>query len=333
LDSEPGTKTDYGTTITKALSCAGCRYDLRGLTIEGVCPECGRPVLDSVRRAVDPAAHRLPRIHDPDTVGDALVWLMSCLLAAMLLLVATPAVHQLAAQRIGGVVRHPTMAILGTLAGLVLLTGLGSVRQLAPPRGGETAPRVRRYILRMALGLVAAGLGAIARANVPVPANWALDAGTTAAGAVIGAGLGILTVGGLALTLGALGGVFRVIGERSREYRTASGGRQRTADMVAATGGVVVGELLGLLGFAIDSTPVAVMATMVVWACLLMLVIGLGYLLMNAVWIRRSLKRPPPTLPDLLGDDLEDELAKKAPGNAPGDAPGNAGDEGPASDA
>ena len=38
----------YGKVVPH-LPCVGCEYNLRGVAMEGACPECGRPVADSVR--------------------------------------------------------------------------------------------------------------------------------------------------------------------------------------------------------------------------------------------------------------------------------------------
>ena len=41
--------------------CVHCKYNLRGLPFTGSCPECGRPVLDTVRLSV-----RWPRPQTPE---------------------------------------------------------------------------------------------------------------------------------------------------------------------------------------------------------------------------------------------------------------------------
>ena len=42
------------------------------------------------------------------------------------------------------------------------------------------------------------------------------------------------------------------------------------------------------------------LSNVVLWMSTLMVVIGLGYLVLNAWWIRRTLCRPPPPLDELL---------------------------------
>src|SRR5690606_22835141 len=65
--------------------CARCAYDLRGLSVEGRCPECGLHVWVTLRHIVDPAASSLPKLRNPVGVGNALVWLVSCVTIATLL--------------------------------------------------------------------------------------------------------------------------------------------------------------------------------------------------------------------------------------------------------
>ncbi|CAG0951475.1 hypothetical protein PHYC_00226 [Phycisphaerales bacterium] len=67
------------------LPCARCRYNLRGLSIRGVCPECGTPIRATILTRVDPLASELRPIFFPRlTAFGLLVWGVTPVLAAML---------------------------------------------------------------------------------------------------------------------------------------------------------------------------------------------------------------------------------------------------------
>jgi hypothetical protein len=101
--------------------------------------------------------------------------------------------------------------------------------------------------------------------------------------------------------LSGLRGVLETIGLRSRLYRTARGGRQGTQALVAAILGTAAGHGLHLLTAA-KGLPGYwyTLGTVIVSVSTLMLVIGLVYLLVNAWWIRRALRRPPPRWDEVL---------------------------------
>jgi hypothetical protein len=190
---------------------------------------------------------------------------------------------------------------LDLAAGLILLAGLGAVWKFLPPRGQPADEVVRRDCWVLVVGLSACGvvaiLGWLLRGMPPVARGTATGLSADLEMAILHY---LLTVG-LVLVMLGLRGVLRVIGERSREYRTARGGRQRTLDMMAAAGGFALGETLRILAEPLHLENLRTIGSVVVWISSLMLVIGLVYLLVNAWWIRRSLRRPPPTLAELLG--------------------------------
>lgn len=74
-----GGVTQGGTTLATELGgrlpCARCRYDLRGLSIRSVCPECGTPVQATLLTVVDPHASELQPIRHPLLTGmGVLLW-------------------------------------------------------------------------------------------------------------------------------------------------------------------------------------------------------------------------------------------------------------------
>lgn len=127
------------------LPCIVCRYNLRGLTIAGMCPECGTSLRATLLAVVDPMAKELRPLRSPTLVALGLAtWTGAGLLAAMGTWVLR-ATDFVAAQ---GVDLQPLRYAIVALAGL---SGLGSTALIAPHAG---IPRSRR--LATALGSLAA---------------------------------------------------------------------------------------------------------------------------------------------------------------------------------
>lgn len=75
--------------LTGTLPCIRCGYDLRGLSIRGVCPECGTPLRTTILYRVDPEADAFQPIRFRRAVAAALViWPGASLLAIGCLWVA-----------------------------------------------------------------------------------------------------------------------------------------------------------------------------------------------------------------------------------------------------
>ncbi len=285
--------------IGLSLNCRRCGYNLRGLKVGGKCPECGLDAWETVLSVVDPAASRLPLLRDPKGVGAALVWLISCLVAATALQLSRPVALRLDGFFSSGefVASRWTPHSFMLLAGCVVLAGLWSVWKLAPLKENGSRGVVWRDIDLLAGGLLVWGALSIvgwfyhAPMGVSEPASDGEAARTAFHLAGIGAA-GLILVG--------LKNVLRVIGERSREYRSARGGRQRVRDMIAGAIGMAAGQILQLTGSVFEVEAVRLVGTVVTWISALMLVIGLLYLLANAWWIRRALRKPPPSLRELF---------------------------------
>ena len=303
--------------IALSLHCRGCGYNLRGLRAGGKCPECGLDVFETVLSTVDPAASRLPQLRDPNGVGDALVWLASCLLVTTLLQLAGPVAAGVDRLLFSGrvVVGEWTPSWLMWVAGCVVLVALWSVWKLAPPWGKEPQTGVWRDLWLMAAGLATWGMLSIGAWYFHRSLSSGWGAGGAWRGQVIPAAFHFVGIGAVILILAALRDVLRVIGERSREYRSARGGRQRVRDMIAAAIGIAAGEVLRVLGQMTGTESLQMLGAVVTGISTLMLVIGLVYLLVNAWWIRRALRRPPPTLRELFGaKSAEEEGAESGEG-------------------
>jgi hypothetical protein len=76
---------DLARELTGDLPCAGCGYNLRSISIRGVCPECGTPVRATILSRIDPYAGVLRPVARPTfTAAGVIVWSMFALIAALL---------------------------------------------------------------------------------------------------------------------------------------------------------------------------------------------------------------------------------------------------------
>ncbi len=291
----PGQPHDLaGAVVCSELYCRGCGYNLYRLSAEGRCPECGLEVWETVLHTVDPAASRLPKLRNPRAVGNGLFWLTLSLLVAAVILMARPVARRLDTLDPTGLrdISAWTPPYLALVAAVVVLVGLIAVGSFAPPKGQPLHGSIGRDIRLLVAGMIVWVLLIIIQVGLESKAVPAWGLGLARIAATFGAMVGLI----------GLDGILRAIGQRSREFRTARGGRQGVLAMIGALAGVVLGELMGM-GSALSSRAWGGLATIgmrVTWASTLMLLIGLAYLVVNGWWIRRALCRPPPALDEIL---------------------------------
>ncbi len=286
----PSTPADLKHTLIAAeLNCGRCGYNLRGLSPLGVCPECGTDIWLTIVRTVDPAASRLPRLTNPKMVAWSILWIMSCAFFAALLLAFGPVRDnvQMAAARVLAI---PNELLALAASGLIASAIIGVV-MLAPPRGKEKSSAILQRLWLLGIGLLAWAVATY---------WWSfLLAGVPTAMENMLARLAMCASWGVALF--GLDGILKVIGQRSRAYRTAKGGRQSAKAMIAAAGAAGIGTLAqGLARLDVLSSRAETYGTVLVWTSTLMLLIGLAYMLINTLWIFHALRKPPPPLHTLL---------------------------------
>ncbi len=73
-----------GSALSGSLPCIGCGYELRGLSIRSVCPECGIAVRATILYNVDPHADEFQPLHTPRFSAACLsLWPAAALLACL----------------------------------------------------------------------------------------------------------------------------------------------------------------------------------------------------------------------------------------------------------
>jgi len=301
--SNPPSHLAHGIVVVE-LHCRKCGYDLRSLRADGACPECGMQVWLSVQHAVDPAASRLPSIRNPKAVGDALVALTGVMLVGAILLSAPPVLDEIDAWDPAAVRRWSDWAPTFSWwwAGSLTAITLWAILRLAPPIGKESVGAVWMDVARFGAGLVGfLWLAAVFTHHAEAPGEQ-------------GARTRLLlhACAGLSAMLSLLGlrGVLEIIGKRSGEYGRSRSGRHGVEALFAAIAVSMVGAAMQYLTVRrLAAEVVGGIGTLLVWASMLMLVIGLAYLVMNAWWIRTALRRGPSSIDQVLLPPLDDDTS------------------------
>ncbi len=271
-----------GTTIRRALPCSRCGYDLEGLTANGDCPECGLPIVTTLAaRLEEPgdAPHALP--------PDALRLSATLLAAAASALAGSLVLVELALRRSIDPAAIPA-ALRATFGGTLLAMHVAAVAGTAfgalsilllPPLGS----RVFRWRARLA-GTI--GFAAWSAMAIAPPTRAAVAA--MAVPAVLG--------------LYALHPILRALGPSSRRYRQSPASRQRI-DELALAAAIASGAAFGALLLRERAVPreTGLALEIVALASAGLFIVGLAYLVRNAFWIVRAVRRPPTRADEVLG--------------------------------
>jgi hypothetical protein len=311
--------------IALDLPCRTCGYDLRGVRFDHECPECGEMVENTVRAAVDPLASGLPTLSRPRSVGAALIWLLLCAIvtsmAGLCVWTSGAAYHAFDARwslgeawgAWGEFVREwPCGWIAAASAAAGLVSPVIFARHLGPvpgANGGTAGGRRASWMIAGSLLVIAGVQGwlilaaeqASARSSVP------FDAGV---GRLMNAGLTVaLSLAGVVGLIG-LGRVLAIVGERSRVYREARGGRQGVRAMNAAVLAIALGAAVNLYGWLWRWEWIETIGRVMVISSAIMVFIGLLYLAVNAWWIMLALRRPPLRLRDVVKIEPDTTIAR-----------------------
>lgn len=267
--------------------------------------------------AGDPEGNRMPRLRNPRAVGAAMLWMVCAWCLASMLWVAKPAMGWL--DRVdpmgSGMFSRWVPPQSRLIAALLVFSTLWSVWKLSPPRDANEPGVVRRDFRLLLVGIIFGGLGMLEL----VFATMLQERLTTGWASIYQIAIELSMVVFILVGLTGLQGILRVIGQRSRQYRTASEGRQNVHAMMTVVVFIGVGRIL-------EQMPVSIWPSEGFWPNLgsvilaisyLMFVIGMVYLLVNAWWIRRTLRHQPTTLDELLMPSLPADTRFGEPDDEP----------------
>lgn len=289
------------------LPCVQCGYELRGVSILGVCPECGTAVRATLLAVIDPLAQELQPIARPRLVAAGLLmWVGGFCLAGVL--VCGSLIRQLLmAWSLGEAVGPPRWQAWA-LAPLVLIAGVGALL-VARPHDHVSRRDTLMAVLAALLHLPLAGAG-VMLSNLHTQ-GWGAKSGSMAIGplAVVWEPSPDRTLLRLAAGAAGLGvivfmrPVTRVLVARSLAIRTGRVDRQTLLATAAAIVMVMAGDSLGLLARTLGGTAsewLLLAAVTVLAFGSLLLFIGLFSSLVDSVRIARAIVRPGPSMHQVI---------------------------------
>ncbi len=273
------------------LPCARCGYELRELAADGDCPECGEPIRLTIIEIVDPTSRRLAPIFNPRLVGNSITGVVFFFFIAVVLSVlalSSTAPDSLPVPMFLRTSSTSGFVWLSAASGLISLVNLVPMMQMCR----------RPVLIGCMAGIVLTFLGlCLWSVSMVLIATILLGSGTNSEAftMLFDTCLPVVASG---LVFSGFRRLIPRLGQRSRAFRQAQGSRQRMNDLLAALVVIIVGRTF-LIVSSSDSN-LSLLGLIVMVMSISLVVIGLGYLLRNIVWIRNALISPPPALPELL---------------------------------
>lgn len=307
--------------LTGGLPCVRCTYNLRGLSVRGLCPECGTPIRATILARVDPLARELQPVYTPRlTAGCMVLWAIAALGAAIASWV--PRVIEVI-NAAGNAVRPPAWPIYAVVACLTL-SGFGALALVRPhgrmpQRNGWLA--LLACILYIPLAIVLFHIATQFDARNPRPY---LGVGVDAARPAWRLCADCLII---AIIIG-LRPSARMLAARSFVLRTGRVDRQTMLAMAAAVGVCALGDALALavgLSTATTQGPGAatldvlrMASTLCVGVGSLLVTLGLASVVIDVIRMVPVIAAPPLALADITGPSHEDRRPEEPPAGAGG---------------
>jgi len=275
--------------VSRDLTCRTCGYQLRGISALGRCPECGAEVMTSIVTAADPDLRRLAALRGPRRTAAALMAVIVAVTLACLVQFVGPSielVHDLANDPGPRAARWLALG-WWSAAALLVIAAIAALA-VAPPSERLLRAEWGRRRIALQAGLF---LWAIVVVALPPILGWRTFVQYPSSFVLI-----VSTAAQLLAAMAPLGGLrslYSILGRRSRRWREARQGRQGVDALVAAGGGVLVFATAVPIMAAYRFELLHTLALLLTVASAAVLGIGLIYLVANALWIARSLVRPP----------------------------------------
>lgn len=286
---------DLDVALRGALPCIVCGYDLKGLSIRSVCPECGTAVRAAILYQVDPHAEEFAPIRMPRLTGLALIlWPLGALivmLAGWAMRLADLASSQM----------HLNVGIgwgSAIISAGIMLSAAGALGLVHPTRA------TRKW------GVIAAILATLCYIPIYFALQRILDIDTRVipyieTGVVYQRSLYRFVIG-VAL-IGLLMGIrpnARELVRRSLALRTGRVDRQTLLAMVAAVIVAMAGDAMHLIA-ATSGYPIRdelfVGGTILIAIASVFITLGAISALIDGIRIRRAVLNPPKSMKELLG--------------------------------
>ena len=321
--SSGGTKTRL--IVTAELPCRRCRHLLRGLGIDGLCPECGLPIEETLRSSIDLESLRGRAFAQPKLVATAILLLATATtlnVLGNLILPLTAAIARSsdagvadAAQGVGPLVKGMFfMLVAMTLGGLAGLAGFLSLSRSDAGNLLDRSEKIRWMGMLIGSGLLA-WLSSRFLSITPGTSTWTGLMNQLALVDLLVASTAVLSVTGLRRLL-------KMIGHRSEQYIRARRGLQTTKPMIVGLGiNMVLGLVWFLLTRNLDSVSIdGFDQDLAIVRLVLGALLSLGglYLMANAIWATSPLRRRESSIDQLVGPDSPASMADAPP---PGDTP------------
>lgn len=289
-----------GLALRGALRCVVCKYDLQGLSVRSVCPECGTAVRATILMAVDPKAEALAPMHAPRLVAAGLI---TCSGAGLLAIVLCwlPRIAELVAR--AGVVVPTSIGSPGWLpeaiAGLAALSGLGALSLVRPMRAIPPAATLAALGGVAGYALVAWGLWKI-HGPIDRGAAWPYFAGPPSPERLLHRSVVAM---GLIVALTGLRPNARRLVHRSLALRTGRVDRQTLLAMVGAVALSSAGDGVRLLSLSVGTAGAELvddLGTLMVAIGSMFFTVGAASALVDSVRIGRAIVTPMPSLRSVI---------------------------------
>lgn len=289
--------TALGRELGGSLPCARCRYDLKGLSVVAVCPECGTPVRATLLSVVDPNASELRPLHRPKwTAWGMVLWGVAGLLCALSVWGAR--LLELAGQASLAAMTPDGLAVVAVF--MAVLSGVGATAMLDPHDGLSTRDRRLAVVgVALYLPLVALLYRTLVTYDFAHSAPYAFGQVTDPQRVM----LRIATTLTLALMLWCLRGNARALAARSYLMRTGRVDRQTMAAMLGVLGIVLAGDVVLLVGASLagpTEEQLRQVGRLIVLVGNTLFTLGLAGIALDCLRLRPVLEEPPLTLDRVL---------------------------------